>query len=99
MGEVYKARDTRLNRLVAIKLLPRDSAGDSERRNRLPREARTSSSLNHPNIVTVHDVLSANGQDAIVMESSAGVDQNRRYPPTCKKRGFDTVPLMTANPL
>src|SRR5258708_18285873 len=72
MGEVYKARDTRLNRTVALKVLPQYAAADADRRRRLLREARTASALNHPNIVTIHDVLSSDGQDSIVMEYVEG---------------------------
>ncbi len=72
MGEVYKAHDPRLNRTVAIKVLPQHAAGDADRRERLLREARTASALNHPNIVTIHDILSAAGQDCIVMEYVEG---------------------------
>ena len=72
MGEVYQARDPRLNRTVAIKVLPRLSAVDAEGHKRLLREARTASALNHPNIVTVYDVLSEDGRDAIVMEHVNG---------------------------
>lgn len=72
MGEVYKARDTRLNRFVAVKVIARHIAADEDRRKRLLREARTASALNHPNIVTIHDVLSNNGQDSIVMEYVEG---------------------------
>src|SRR5918995_5930829 len=56
MGEVYKATDTRLNRTVAIKVLPTDLATDPERRQRFEREARLIASLNHPHICAVHDV-------------------------------------------
>src|SRR5271157_4034594 len=72
MGEVYKARDTRLNRTVAIKLLPPLAAGDAERRRRFLREARAASALNHPNIVTLYDVVSEDGRDSIVMEYVEG---------------------------
>lgn len=61
MGEVYKARDTRLDRTVAIKVLPSDLASDPERRQRFEREARTISSLTHPHICTLHDVGEQDG--------------------------------------
>ena len=70
--EVYKARDERLRRAVAIKVLPRSAARDAERRKRLLREARAASALNHPNILTVYDVLSNRGLDCIVMEFVEG---------------------------
>src|SRR5271157_3282983 len=72
MGEVYKARDTRLHRTVAIKVLPPLAAGDAERRRRFLREARAASALNHPNIVTLYDVVSEDGRDSIVMEYVEG---------------------------
>ena len=59
MGEVYRARDTRLNRDVAIKILPASFAGNARLRTRFEREARVISSLSHPNICVVHDVGSA----------------------------------------
>ena len=68
MGEVYKARDSRLNRDVAIKILPEALAADPEYRERFEREARAVSSLNHPNICTVYDVGSQDGVDYLVME-------------------------------
>ena len=72
MGEVYKARDLRLGRLVAIKLVSDDLAADRVASNRLAREARLTSSLNHPNIVTVYDVGESDGRPFIVMEFVAG---------------------------
>ena len=72
MGEVYRARDTRLGREVAIKILPRDVAADRERLARFQREARTASALNHPNIVTIHDFTSADGETWLVMELIRG---------------------------
>ena len=66
MGEVFKAHDPRLNRTVAIKVLPPDAAEDAERRKRLLREARTASALNHPNIVTIYDVLSEAARTALL---------------------------------
>jgi serine/threonine protein kinase len=72
MGIVYRAQDTELDRLVALKALPPDTAGDPERRARLLREARTASGLNHPNIVTIHDVIRRDEGDFIVMELVPG---------------------------
>ncbi len=72
MGEVYRARDPRLNRTVAIKVLPAIGADDPGRRRRLLQEARAASALKHPNIVTIYDILSEGGRDALVMEYVAG---------------------------
>ena len=68
MGEVYRARDTRLDRSVAVKILPSHLSEDSEAKQRFDREARTISSLNHPNICTLHDVGHQDGVDYLVME-------------------------------
>jgi serine/threonine protein kinase/Tol biopolymer transport system component len=68
MGEVYRARDTRLNRTVAVKILPAHLSTDSAARQRFDREARVISSLNHPNICHLYDVGSQDGVDFIVME-------------------------------
>jgi tetratricopeptide (TPR) repeat protein/predicted Ser/Thr protein kinase len=72
MGEVHLARDTRLDREVALKLLPAELADDEERRGRLLREARAAASLNHPNITTIHDVGEAEGRDYIAQEYVEG---------------------------
>jgi Tol biopolymer transport system component/predicted Ser/Thr protein kinase len=72
MGEVYRARDTRLGRDVAIKVLPTDRLTDQGRRRRFVQEARAASALNHPNIVTIHEIESADGADFIVMEYVPG---------------------------
>ena len=72
MGRVYQARDTRLNRTVALKVLPPYAADDAEQRKRLLKEARAASALNHRNIVTLHDIVSEEGGDALVMEYVAG---------------------------
>ncbi|MCK4373320.1 MAG: serine/threonine protein kinase, partial [candidate division Zixibacteria bacterium] len=72
MGEVYKARDTRLDRVVAIKVIPSRSAMNADMRARFEREAKTISSLNHPNICTLHDVGHQDGVDYLVMEFLEG---------------------------
>ena len=72
MGVVYKARDTRLNRSVAIKVLPPDQLSDPERKRRFIQEARAASALNHPNIITIHDIGSEGGIQFIAMEYVAG---------------------------
>jgi eukaryotic-like serine/threonine-protein kinase len=72
IGEVYRARDTRLERTVAIKILPRELSNDPIRKQRFEREAKTISSLNHPNICTLHDVGSQDGVDYLVMECVEG---------------------------
>src|SRR4249919_2366331 len=72
MGEVYRARDPRLNREVAIKVLPADRMADPDRRRRFVQEAQSASALNHPHIVTIHEIESADGNDFIVMELVRG---------------------------
>jgi serine/threonine protein kinase len=72
MGEVYRARDTRLDRTVAIKILPAHLSGDAARKQRFEREAKTISSLNHPHICTLHDIGSQDGMDYQVMECVEG---------------------------
>jgi tRNA A-37 threonylcarbamoyl transferase component Bud32 len=68
MGAVYKARDTRLDRPVAIKVLLQDRVSDPGRRQRFVQEAKAASALNHPNIVTIHDISAAGDGDFMVME-------------------------------
>jgi serine/threonine protein kinase len=72
MGEVYRARDTRLGRDVAIKVLPSDVAATADLRQRFEREARAISSLNHPHICTLHDIGHQDGVDFLVMEHIEG---------------------------
>ncbi|MBK9170520.1 MAG: serine/threonine-protein kinase [Bryobacterales bacterium] len=72
MGTVYKARDQHLDRFVALKLLRSDKPIDDERRRRFIQEAKAASALNHPHIVTIHDIGSDQGTDFIVMEYVAG---------------------------
>ena len=72
MGEVYKARDTRLDRIVAIKVLPPHAAATSDLKQRFEREAQTIGSLKHPNICVLHDIGSEGGVAFIVMEYLQG---------------------------
>ncbi len=72
MGEIFRAQDTRLNRFVAIKVLSSESSGDPERRRRFIQEAQAASALNHPNIITIHDIVSDDGKEFMVMEYVVG---------------------------
>src|SRR5262249_34676081 len=72
MGVVYKARDTRLGRFVAIKILPPDKVSDVDRTRRFVQEAKAASGLNHPNIITIHDIAEDHGSQFMVMEYVAG---------------------------
>ncbi|HEV8129759.1 MAG TPA: protein kinase, partial [Acidobacteriota bacterium] len=78
MGEVYRANDTRLDRIVAIKVLSPHLSGDLEGRERFVREARTISSLNHPHICTLFDVGNQDGVDFLVMEYLEGETLDKR---------------------
>jgi serine/threonine protein kinase len=72
MGEVYRARDPRLGREVAIKVLPAERLSDEKRRLRFVQEARAASQLNHPNIVTIHEIERDGDADFMVMELVRG---------------------------
>ena len=72
MAEVYRARDTRLDRTVAVKVLPANLAADPERRTRFEREARAIAALSHPNICSVHDVGRHEVIDYLVMKYLEG---------------------------
>ena len=78
MGEVFRARDTKLNRDVAIKVLPRTFAQDEERVARFRREAQLLASLNHPNIAAIHGLEEANGALALALELAPGEDLSER---------------------
>ena len=78
MGVVYRARDTRLGREVAIKVLRQDATWTTAARDRLLREARAISKLSHPNICTVHDIGELDGDTFIVMELVPGVQLTHR---------------------
>jgi serine/threonine protein kinase len=80
MGVVYKARDMRLGRFVALKVLPADKVADPERKRRFVQEAKAASALNHPNIITIYDIDQAEGIDFIAMERVEGKTLDRLIP-------------------
>ena len=94
MGEVYRARDTRLDRDVAIKILPEAFAADAERVARFQREAKVLASLNHPHIAAIYGLEDAEGVKALVMELVEGDDLAQRL-----RRGAipldETLPIAT----
>jgi len=91
MGVVWKARDQRLGRIVAIKVLPPDKILDRTRKLRFLQEAKAASALNHPNIVTIHEIDSADGVDFMVMEYIDGKPLSRLIP---KKEGMPLRDLL-----
>jgi WD40 repeat protein len=102
MGEVYRARDTRLERTVALKVLLAQGAADPDRRRRFEQEARAVSALNHPHICTLHDIGSAGGTDYLVMECLEGetlAERLARGPlplPEVLARGGETAAALAA---
>jgi serine/threonine protein kinase len=72
MGEVYKARDTRLQRIIALKILPAEKIADADRKRRFLAEAQAASRLNQPNIITIYDISEQDGVCFIAMEYVAG---------------------------
>ena len=92
MGEVYRARDTKLNRDAALKILPDVFASDPDRLARFTREAQTFASLNHPNIAHIHGLEESSGVRALVMELVEGDDLSQRI-----ARG--AIPLDEALPI
>ena len=87
MGVVYKARDTRLNRSVAIKVLPADKVSDPERKRRFIQEAQAASALNHPNIITLYDI----GSERASTSSSWSMWRARRWINASRARGCDSM--------
>src|SRR5262245_6185685 len=81
MGEVYRARDPRLGRDIAIKILPADVTASSDRLARFEREARTVARLNHPNIVVLYSIEEADGVRFLTMELVEGQDLAAMVPP------------------
>ena len=92
MGQVYRAHDTKLNRNVALKVLPESFASDPDRLARFTREAQTLASLNHPNIAHIHGLEESCGVRALVMELVEGEDLSQRI-----ARG--AIPLDEALPI
>jgi serine/threonine protein kinase len=92
MGEVYRARDTKLDRDVAIKILPEAFARDADRLARFQREARTLASLNHPSIAAIYGLEESRGMTALVMELVGGEDLSQHI-----ARG--AVPIAEALPI
>ena len=74
MGEVYLARDTRLDRKVALKILPDEVAADPDRMKRFAQEAKAASGLNHPNIITIYEIDQSESISFIATEFIEGVD-------------------------
>src|SRR5215471_7650399 len=92
MGEVYRARDTKLGRDVALKVLPESFAHDEERMARFEREAQVLASLNHPNIATIHGLEESGGVRALVMEVVEG-------PTLAERIAHRAMPLDEALPI
>jgi eukaryotic-like serine/threonine-protein kinase len=92
MGEVYRARDSKLNREVALKVLPEVFVKDGERMARFHREAQVLASLNHPNIAAIHGLEEAGGVRALVMELVEG-------PTLADRMAQESIPLDEALPI
>src|SRR5213083_2538663 len=88
MGEVYRARDTRLGREVAVKVLPASFASDADRLRRFEQEARTIGMLNHPNILAVHDIGTHDGAPYMVTELLEG-QTLREELPVARRKALD----------
>src|SRR5436190_7572761 len=106
MGAVYRALDTRLNRHVAINVLPSDKLSDPERKRRFIQEAQAASALNHPNIITIHDIANEQGTDFIVMEYVQGKTLDALIPrkgmrlnETLKLAGPQTLSALPLTPM
>ena len=102
MGEIYKGQDSRLNRLVAVKILSPGLSSDPERRRRFFQEAQAASALNHPNIITLYDIVSEGELQCIVMEYIAGktlrdlIPSGGLPPPQALQYGTQIASALTA---
>jgi serine/threonine protein kinase len=102
MGEIYKAQDSRLNRLVAVKILSPGLSTDPERRRRFFQEAQAASALNHPNIITLYDIISEGDLQCIVMEYIGGktlrdlIPAGGLAPPQALQYGTQIASALTA---
>jgi serine/threonine protein kinase len=96
MGEVYRARDTKLGRDVAIKVLPSFFANDPDRLAQLAREARLLAALNHPHIATIHELEEADGVRALVMELVEGPTLAEKLAQDSRLEGKAGLPLSEA---
>ena len=100
MGEVYRARDPRLGREVAIKVLPEEFSADAERLHRFDKEARAAAALNHPNILAVYDIGTHNGAPYIVSELLEGETLRERLAQSDSSRRSEDRPVhKTGSPL
>src|SRR5262245_24469769 len=95
MGEVFRARDTRLNRDVAVKVLPKDFVADADRLRRFEQEAKTLATLNHPNILTIHDAGVHDGAPYLVSELLEGKTLREEFGGEAS-HGVPQIPLRKA---
>ena len=96
MGEVLRARDTRIGRVVALKILPQEVASDPERLRRFEIEARAAGALNHPNLVTIHEFAVENGTPFLVMELLEGETLRERLGDTSAEGSKTRLPIRKA---
>ena len=99
MGEVYRARDPRIDREVAIKILPQSVAGDEDRLRRFEAESRAAGAVNHPNLVTIHDIGNHNGAPYLVMELLEGTTLRGRIEEGITQRKAVDYAIQIANGL
>ena len=98
MGEVFRARDTRLNRGVAVKMLPKDFVADADRLRRFEQEAKTLAALNHPNVLTIHDAGVHGGAPYLVSELLEGAARRDEWPGVDGAQGHGVCVANCARP-